>query len=87
MTEEDICITEQQSMTGDETDAKIAAFVRDTLSAWEKIRYVVLFLSPEFAGRFMDQVTAVERTDEKHLSIVFLTTSDIRRKSQVFNGE
>ena len=74
-------------MSGDETDAAIAAFIRNNLVTWESIRFVALFLSPEFAGRFMKQLNAVEEADKKHLDIVFLMTSDIRQNSQVFSCE
>ena len=87
MGEEDVCITEHKSMSGSETEPEITNFIRNTLSKWESIRFVALFLSPEFAERFMERVKELEDVDLKHIGIVFLMTSDIRRSSKAFSGE
>ncbi|KAK7087453.1 metabotropic glutamate receptor 2-like [Littorina saxatilis] len=79
-----ICISASYSMTGNETDSIIDDFVNTKLKELERTRFIALFLSSEFAGKFMTRVQA--NGDVKSLNLVFLTTSDVGMNTPAFSA-
>ncbi|XP_076435087.1 metabotropic glutamate receptor 2-like [Babylonia areolata] len=84
MEAKNICITSSSSMSGEEDAAQIGNFVRANRDALEKTRFIALFLSPEFAARFM--TTVRDDTANRNRNWVFLMTSAIPRNSALFDG-